>query len=264
MTVATATKGTLRDPLIDGLIPAEGFRVWSVVVTVFGDLAQSEGQTLSGAVLGALTLPLGIRPEALRVALHRLKKDGWLMAERAGRGSYYGLSVRGRSESQAAGARIYGLQTKEPTSWRLAIQDPASAAQIDAPGFQIQPGVRLLIGHENPPQDFVLEGQIKTMPHWLKAQLGPPEIAEAFARLDRQLAEVLGKKTKFQQLGPMDIAVLRILIVHEWRRILLRMPAVPDALLPAPWPGISCRHRVHELLAHLPRPTQSDLQATVR
>ena len=30
---------------------------------------------------------------------------------------------------------------------------------------------------------------------------------------------------------------LRLLLVHEWRRIALRDPALPDALLPDGWPG---------------------------
>jgi len=58
---------------IEILAAGDRNRVWSLVVTIFGDLAQGTGDTLSMQTLARITEPLGVKPEALRVALHRLK-----------------------------------------------------------------------------------------------------------------------------------------------------------------------------------------------
>ena len=33
----------------------------------------------------------------------------------------------------------------------------------------------------------------------------------------------------------------RLLLVHEYRRLVLRDPMLPDALLPSDWPGLAAR-----------------------
>ena len=58
---------------IDALGGDDMPRVWSLIVTVFGDLAQRNGDEIAGPVLGEILAPVGVRPEAMRVALHRLR-----------------------------------------------------------------------------------------------------------------------------------------------------------------------------------------------
>ena len=62
-------------------------RVWSVIISLFGDMAQRPNEKISGAALTRIITPMGIKPEAIRVALHRLRKDGWIESVRAGRAS---------------------------------------------------------------------------------------------------------------------------------------------------------------------------------
>ena len=68
--------------ITDRLLGLESTKTWSLIATLFGDL---DGDELSGKALWSLLAPLGIKPEATRVALHRLKKDGWIVAKKAGR-----------------------------------------------------------------------------------------------------------------------------------------------------------------------------------
>ena len=81
-------------------------RVWSLLVTVFGELAQDADAQISGSLLRSLSEHIGIKPEAMRVALHRLRKDGWIDSERTGRTSNYFLTLWGRAQSIAASPRI--------------------------------------------------------------------------------------------------------------------------------------------------------------
>ena len=101
-----------------------GQRVWSLMISLFGDLAQGAGDRIDGPVLSAIMARQHIKPEAVRVALHRLRKDGWVTSEKSGRIRQHSLTDKGRRESAIASPRIYarpGSETQE-----LAI-DPASA-----------------------------------------------------------------------------------------------------------------------------------------
>ncbi|TNF22119.1 MAG: PaaX family transcriptional regulator, partial [Rhodobacteraceae bacterium] len=69
-------------------------RVWSLLISVFGDLAQDPGARISGLLLRHMTERIGIKPEAMRVAIHRLRKDGWIDSQRHGRTSVYFLTPR--------------------------------------------------------------------------------------------------------------------------------------------------------------------------
>ena len=64
--------------MIDTLAALGDLRVWSVIITIFGDSVQPRGGTVAATTLARITGRMAIRPEALRVALHRLARDGWL------------------------------------------------------------------------------------------------------------------------------------------------------------------------------------------
>jgi phenylacetic acid degradation operon negative regulatory protein len=50
---------------------------------------------------------------------------------------------------------------------------------------------------------------------------------------------------------PARRAALRTLLVHDWRRIALRAPDLPDALAPPDWTGAETRAAVRALLDRL-------------
>jgi len=110
--------------LTDGHTP----RVWSLLVTVFGELAQDEGAQISALMLRQICALIGIKPEAMRVALHRLRKDGWIGNQRTGRSSAYFLTDWGRAQSAAASPRIYSAQSMSGHAW-LVVCNPAQPQQ---------------------------------------------------------------------------------------------------------------------------------------
>jgi phenylacetic acid degradation operon negative regulatory protein len=93
---------------VEALATLKNQRVWSLLVTVFGDLAQNDGDVIEGPVLSVLMSDIGIKAEATRVALHRLRNDGWINSVKSGRNSLHSLTASGRQESSAASPRIYG------------------------------------------------------------------------------------------------------------------------------------------------------------
>ena len=234
-------------------------RVWSLIVTFFGDLAQEPGQSVPGPVLSRVMGAADIRPEAMRVALHRLKRDGWIASEKQGRTVDYSLTARGLSESAAASPRIYGTG-RERLAWVVLAAAPGEAAGAEAllaEGRHVALAPGLLAG---PPVEAPgwLVAEPREVPDWAARAVCPEGMVTAGADLLRALdivARVVGAP------GPLERAVLRVLIVHRWRRIALRLPDAPAAFLPADWRALDCGARVKAVLDALPRPEIAEIGA---
>lgn len=224
--------------------------MWSVIVTIFGDLALDASDQISGAMLSRLTQMMGIKPQAMRVALHRLRKDGWLISERKGRTSMYQLTPRAYSESQAVRGRIYALHP--PNDWQLVLKahgdgDTRTAIKV-ASGVFLRGGEAPIENRDN----LILSGGAQHVPNWLKDIASTPELHAKYAKLDAILTQTEAMIDTWPD--PFEIATLRVLIVHNWRRIVLRHPDLPAQFYAEVWPGIACRKRVSTLLTRLARP----------
>lgn len=246
----------------DRLLALGGHRVWSLLVTVFGDLAAKENAVLAGPVLSELMTRLAVRPAATRVALHRLRNDGWITSSKTGRHSFHGLTDYGRQETQKAGLRVYARTGTTPDAWMVVITDPAlpdPIAEMQQSGF-LPFGPRRYVGapHTRPPEgSLCLEGTHP--PDWLRFKLAGMLRGKDYETLHAILTLAEETLTDQQGFDPLDHAVLRCLIVHNWRRLLLKHPDVPQVLLPPNWRGEDCRGLVHLLLTRFPRPDVSHL-----
>ena len=118
----------LFERLFAALSEQSGIKTWSLIVTIFGDLAPNKGECLDSQVLGKICETFGIKPEALRVALHRLRKDDWLVAQKRGRHSAYFLSERGRQSTEEAYERIYRSPREAASKWRFTFIEGAGDA----------------------------------------------------------------------------------------------------------------------------------------
>ncbi len=245
-------------------------RVWSLIVSFFGDLAQSEGDTVSGVVLSRIGSMAGISPEALRVALHRLRRDGWLDSKRDGRRSFYFLTKRGREESAAASPRIYGGAVPEPGSWTILISESGSEPK-DVPINNINPDGCIFVGDnvaivpgESAGHDEALlcfSGTEISVPVWLKQHSTGPELVKAAGRLHDTLKQLEALDSGNPALSALEVATLRTLVVHSWRRVRLRQPDLPDRFFGEDWKGPDCRDLFKTLLAALPKPALTTLEA---
>ncbi len=257
-----------QDPFeqtIQALLALGGQRVWSLMVTLFGDLAQAEGQGIDGPVLSIVMSEMAIRPEAVRVALHRLRNDGWIASEKRGRTRRHTLTAKSRAESAAASARIYAPPDEPDGDWQLVILEDSGGASHDGMakrGFApLLPRVYLGAAQCHPPQDaLVLPGD--HAPDWLRQQIAPKVLQDEYRALQDVLMTAEKRLGSAAGLSAQQQAVLRCLIVHNWRRIVLRHPALPRKLLPRDWAGHSCHILVNRLLTRFPRPALGDIVAT--
>ncbi|MDA7966273.1 PaaX family transcriptional regulator C-terminal domain-containing protein [Ruegeria sp.] len=264
------SKDTWFDTAVAALADPQDQRVWSIIVSLFGDLAQAPGAQISGSALTRVIEPIGIKPEAIRVALHRLRKDGWIESDRIGRVSMHFLSDYGRTQSAAVTPRIYARTSATDRKWHLLIAE-------DGAGMQVLD--ELMLSHDCTPitrtvalgpgpvpvqTEGVLSFEVSphTVPQWVQDRLCPDDLRQAC----RSLLEDVQQATRTRPAGwsatPIQAATLRTLLVHRWRRVVLRQPDVPAEFFPPDWTGPACRDAVLNLLDTLPRPAPDILNAT--
>ncbi len=63
--------------------------------------------------------------------------------------------------------------------------------------------------------------------------------------------------------APHDAFVLRTLLIHEYRRVLLKSTELPPALLPAQWPGHAARELTAALYRRLHGPASAYCQSAL-
>ncbi|WP_166417664.1 PaaX family transcriptional regulator C-terminal domain-containing protein [Cochlodiniinecator piscidefendens] len=241
-------------------------RAWSIIVTLFGDLAQDKGDWVSVAALTALCEKISIKPEALRVALHRLRKDGWLESEKKGRTSWYTLTDWGRAQSIEVSPRIYSDAITFPPEYHLLISEPmaqSKRAECDqlrrSEGYLIvAPGSYLKLGRYDQADGnaLVVEGAVSFVPEWLKMSVFSDALCDSYKMLEQRLQQLSIAPSRY---SPAEVAMLRVLIVHNWRRVLLRHIELPAEFHPNGWRGVACRSEVVHLLAQLEKPKLSQL-----
>lgn len=255
--VAKDTFATCRD----ALTADRPHRLWSLIISVFGDLAQAPGSRISGTALGQITDLVGIKPEAMRVALHRLRKDGWIESVREGRASFHQLTEFGCRQCAEASPRIYGPDPDPSASVHLLLVEdgtPDSRRLLETYALTelyVQISGQALVGLGDPPEDaeglFVVRSIDVEVPDWLKVKVCPSDLQADYGRLFRALEIVEHQIGSTKGMTVIEIATLRTLVVHSWRRVLLRHPSLPAQFFPDGWVGSECRALVSDILDRL-------------
>ena len=205
-------------PVIAELAELDKIKTWSLIVTLFGD---SDGASLTGKQIGTFLSDTGIRPQATRVALHRLKKDGWIVTRKLGREVRYRLSDHGLRETAGVSPDVYSREVKFSGGWRVCLVE-----EDDGLDAQNGSAIRLFRNVLMVPKQaacvsekaFALpvSGEV---PGWLLERLVPATVCERAARLADCCARYKAAPEAFS--GEERVA-LRLLVLHHWRKMALR------------------------------------------
>ena len=200
-------------PVTAQLLGLESTKTWSLIATLFGDL---DGDELSGKAIWSVLEPLGIKPEAMRVALHRLKKDGWIVSQKAGREVIYRLSDQARAETQAARLDVYRPDPKFDAGWRLVMLAPGSDP-INGPHVVLDKAL-ILVPQQAAVPDAALELTMSDpIPVWVEDAMVPRHLRD-------QAVTLTGLAKAFLATGPAgDTITARLLFLHYWRKMALRL-----------------------------------------
>lgn len=264
------------EALIDRLHQRGRLRVWSLVITVFGDAVVPRGGRIALGALQELMTRLQVEPGALRTALSRLASDGWVTRERDGRNSFYRLAEEGRHSFDLATRRIYAAgHPAWDGGWTVAIAapgigTPAEKARdlLDAGFVQIAPGA--FVRPETaaapdpgpaPENMLVMKATATHLPADVSAYWKLDALATSYGAFLGAFTPLAKDLSAGRWFPPVDAMAARILLIHDWRRIVLHDPALPDALLPNDWPGEAARDLARRIYATLVKPSEDWLDA---
>lgn len=239
-------------PLVEALTADAPLKLWSVLVTCLGDVSRDGVVEVSGIALSAFVERMGLQPQAMRVALHRLKRDGWVESRRIGRVGFHRLSDSALTQTRAVAGRIYG-PSAGPAPWHLAgvppdAPDGLSLLPDSLSSVPISRSFALICGPlEDVPQDWLLTAPTaRGLPTWVRDVVTEAACDADFTSLERTLSAIdTVPDTR------LDRFTLRVLVLHAWRRLILRSSPAAEAALGEARAEIACRMRVHQLLDQL-------------
>jgi phenylacetic acid degradation operon negative regulatory protein len=273
---------------IEATLAADPPRARSLIVTVWGDALAPHGGELWLASLFALMGNFGIAERSVRTSVFRLAADGWLAGAAAGRQSRYRLTAAGAQTFADAYRRIYFPHDDDwDGRWQLVLAPPESLAAREratlrnalawsgfcapAPGLYARP--------------LAAQGEAIPLPHAMLAKLTVLEARDAegggialaaFAERAFDLAALAASYRRFlrrfgraidlfraQDPDPRAAFVARTLLIHAFRRVLLRDPLLPPALLPLDWPGAAAYALTRDFYRLVWRPADRYLAATL-
>lgn len=266
------------EPLVSNFQNKRPIRAGSLIITIYGDAIVPRGSNVWLGSLMKLLEPMGINQRLVRTSVYRLVQESWLQAEKVGRRSYYSLTGAGLRRFEHAFQHVYSLDTEEWSgSWCLVYLNqlsPETRQKVReelkwlsfgsmAPGLMEHPWftrgelLPLLEEWEALDDTIVME----TIPMEQKSS----EALRLQVRESWNLDELAGRYRRFLSqflpmwqhlqskdiLTPKECLTLRILLIHEYRKILLRDPLLPAELLPGDWEGRSakqlCRNLYHKI-----------------
>jgi phenylacetic acid degradation operon negative regulatory protein len=247
-------------------------RIWSLIVTLYGDTIVPRGGSLwIGSLIEIMEL-FRIDAGHVRTAISRLSSDGWLTRVKRGRASYYRLSKRGEGAFLEATRRIYfGDAHAFDGHLRIALIGSNGDASVlrralsEADYAPLSPNG--FVGLDDLPAGlsrqrglFVIRTEGDAEARALAAAAWKLDaVAEAYRAFTARHA-ALDASSQGPVAGA-DALVARTLLIHAFRRIVLRDPGLPAALLPPDWPGCAARELAGRIYRRLVAPSEAWLDA---
>jgi len=241
------------------LLKREPSRTGSIVITVFGDAIVPRGGAVALATLLEFFAAIDVDSSVVRTAMSRLTADGWFEREKVGRNSFYRLVPRERLTFDIATKHIYGPPASDWTGrFELLLianggdRDLAREALKNAGFGSPLPGVWVAPSGAPIPQEaggairLEVSAEDDSGRRLLSESWPLERTAEAYRRFMKTV-EPLRSWVARGRFSDIDAFTARILLIHYYRRVVLRDPLLPLALLPQDWPGRVARELCGEI-----------------
>jgi phenylacetic acid degradation operon negative regulatory protein len=230
----------------------------SALFDLYGDYLRPRGGRAPVAALVRLLAPLGIAAPAVRTAVSRMVRQGWLHPLRLSTGPGYLLTPKAVRRLDEAAARIYRTgQNDWDGTFDLIILDPPAArgervrlaANLAYLGYgSIDDSTWVATRADDEVESLLTDAGLRYQRFAANHLSGTDgasgligrawdldEIGSAYEQFVRELAPVVSAIT---ERSPDEQAyAARFRLVHAWRTFLFRDPALPANLLPARWAG---------------------------
>ncbi len=264
----------------------------SLIISLFGDAVLPRGGRIwLGSLIGLLA-PLDLNERLIRTAVFRLVKEEWMQSEALGRRADYTLTPAGLRRFEESARHIYAAATPLwDRRWRfiLTVGDIDTRQRerlrralfwqgfgaLNADCF-VHPSTDL-----NSALDALLTEGLGDLHQLVMPFLAAPvgsdlslsdrdlvarawnldELASAYGAFCDSYTPVLQYLRQHPSSCDDQTAfLLRTLLIHDYRRLLLRDPELPDALLPIHWPGHKARLLCKEIYRRLLEPSERHIE----
>ena len=252
--------------LIDAFRSKPTIRAGSLIVTVFGDTIAPRGGTIWIGSLIRVMAAFGISERLVRTSVFRLSGEDWLESTSIGRRSYYGLTQDGAQRLQNAAQRIY----REPRpawsgEWRIVLLGGVSPEQREELrnelGWLGFGSISASVMAHPAPDDSALQAVVERTGRAgdvvsITGRSGGAEQDQMLRQLAQKSWDLEDVDARYRGFVdafrpvyravesaremPAEIAFhIRTLLIHEYRKVILRDPLLPVDLLPEGWHGLS-------------------------
>ncbi|ENV33071.1 phenylacetic acid degradation operon negative regulatory protein PaaX [Acinetobacter gerneri DSM 14967 = CIP 107464 = MTCC 9824] len=261
---------------IDDFIRHEALSGTSLIMTVMGDSIFHRGGSISLASLIQLMDVLGLTERSVRTAVFRLVQNGWLISEKIGRTSYYKITESSRQRFINADQKIYNIIHPEwDQKWDLVL---LSSVELDAkatlkkelewlgfaniatnvmayPGCDQQKLQNLILNLNM--LDQVVLFKAETLDLWKESYPTVKKMVETnwpvlelknkYEKFTQDFREIFILLENESEIDPMQAFQIRTLLIHQYRRILLKDPDLPYELLPTDWSALVAQNLCNNL-----------------
>ncbi|MBV9459159.1 MAG: phenylacetic acid degradation operon negative regulatory protein PaaX [Bradyrhizobium sp.] len=247
----------------------EPSRTGSIIVTVFGDAIVPRGGSVALGTLLEFFETLHIDATVVRTAISRLAADGWFERSKVGRNSFYRLVQKGRLTFDIATRHIYD---PPPPNWtgrfELLLSGNAEDREVSREALKNAgfgsplPGVWVAPSGVPIPEEASCAIRLEVSAEddsgrRLLAESWPLDrTAGSYLRFMKTFEPLRGFVARRESLSDADAFTARILLIHHYRRVVLRDPLLPVALLPKDWPGRAARALCGEIYRALLSPSE--------
>ena len=265
-----------KDKQLNALFENLDLKAKSLLVTVWGDCVAPHGGTVWLRSLINLVEPLGLNDRMVRTAVFRLQKDQLLSSEQQGRRSFYSLTENGRHRFSEATHRIYAAEDIPwNEKWVLVFAARRDMSEKERRQLQTELGwlgfgslgsgiyahpTISLPSVESVLSDLGLKERAtllygSSLP---QSQFGAPEalvrkgwnletLEADYQQFIDHFAGLSCLKDRKSAIDEKKCFIIRSLLVHDYRRVLLRDPLLPAKLLPEGWNGNQARTLFREI-----------------
>ncbi|TKT73184.1 phenylacetic acid degradation operon negative regulatory protein PaaX [Afipia massiliensis] len=232
----------------------EPSRTGSLIITFYGDAILPRGGSVwLGTLLQFLDM-LGTDGGVVRTAVSRLATDGWLDRDKVGRKSFYKLAKSGRERFETAVAHVYNPHSSDWAGrFELLLigngaDREASRTALTEAGFgSPMPGVWVAPSNVSLPS--IAAGAIRlevsaddaSGRRLVDASWSLERTADSYREFMKTFAPLEAWVSDADSMVPADAILARVLLIHHYRRVILRDPLLPASLLPPAWPALEAR-----------------------
>ncbi len=250
----------------------------SLIITFFGDTVFPYGGTIWLGSLVKFMKEFGISEKLTRTSIFRLTKEGWLSSKKFGRESYYSLSDFAIDKFIKAHYSVYAYDEQDDdrdwivlftsaiensfelelakTLKKQGFANPSKHVYMH-PNYKIEYMQDILIKNELQNKVILVKGPIQMpmnkeiMKDMVHKYWDLEDVEKRYQDFITKFRAVFSLKNSLEDFTPKQCFILRILLIHEFRRALLFDPKLGNDLISIDWLGKAAASLVESLYSSI-------------